>query len=184
MRENCITDREIQDYLDGVTIGKARAQLEKHLEICSNCEKRMKQFQFIFDGLESIEVPELPANFAEKTLAFVKNEKARILRRRTVNISIAAAIAFILVFFVPLMNLLTLAGVNTGPVLNFLTEMKLEFQLFLNYLINIFNVILVLNSGFKSGQLLNGIIWGGIAAVFILFLKLKDRFSVLHQLMS
>ena len=184
MEKKCVTTREIQDYLDGLLSPTKTVEFEEHLEECRVCRIRLREFEVLFKGLEPTEIPELPQNFVNDTMQFVKQESKKAYKRKIISVSIAAIAAIIMLIFLPMGSFLNLFGFDSGPLPQYLTELKLEFGIIMNFITNFINGLIVLNSGMKGGQLLNGIIFGGIAVITIIFLKLKDRMRIIHQLIG
>jgi len=51
----CQNIREyIEDYLEGRLSAQEAAEIEKHLDSCSDCQKELKQWQKLFQGLSSL----------------------------------------------------------------------------------------------------------------------------------
>lgn len=184
MINKCLPDHVIQNYIEGLLPPAERKRVEEHLHQCPGCEKRLKQFEFVFKGLEQVDYPEPPEDFTIKTLRFIRQERTRKLRKRVYTGVVGIAAALLGILIITSTNLLMLLGIDISPVARLFIEIKHEVLMFTNYLTGILNVISVLAAGLKGGQLINSLFWGGVAAVFIIFLKLRDKLRILQHVIG
>lgn len=174
MKNKCLTEEQINDYLDRQLSNGELGEVEEHLKACKHCRDRVLRLRVIFDGLERIKVPELPENFTEKTMSYVKAEKERRKKEKILTSILAAS--FIVFLFLTTALIRAVSGPEAWSAIG-LDDMKQGWNLF----INIFNAFVLIKSGLRGGQFLNGLIWGGIAIASILILKLREKTGIIHN---
>jgi hypothetical protein len=67
-----ITEEQIQDYLDKQDSINT-SDIEKHLQICSSCQKNLAEYQELYTVLNSDPFPELPKDFSTQVLSAVSD---------------------------------------------------------------------------------------------------------------
>ena len=149
MKKNkCLSEELLNDYLDRCLTNGVLAEVEEHLKACKTCRNRVFQLRVIFDGLERIKIPELPCDFTEKTMAFVKEEKQRRKRDKVLSIIAAASLPILLFLTFAMIKFISVAE---DPALFGFEDLRQGWALFLNLL----NAMAMIKSGLRGGQVLN-----------------------------
>jgi anti-sigma factor RsiW len=88
-----LTEDQAQDLVDGLLPHGEREPLTAHAAGCARCQALVDSYQALAEALDTLPLPELPADFTEGVLARVEaQERARARERRTVVAVVAAAL--------------------------------------------------------------------------------------------
>ena len=81
MAQQHLTDREIQDFLDGNVPLYELDLLKQHLNGCPHCQHQIEQYRTLYVDLKQKVDFDLPPNFAESIVAQIAPKPVRFWRK-------------------------------------------------------------------------------------------------------
>ena len=106
-----ITEEQIQDYLDKQDSFDT-TDIEKHLKICSSCQKNLAEYQELYAALKSDPYPDLPKDFSTRLLSAISDtqeDKKQLFESGSIMAFFLFGIAASLYFVNPLPFLTSIA---------------------------------------------------------------------------
>ncbi len=97
-----LTDRELQEFLDGTTLLSKAA--ERHVEQCPSCQASIEAYKSLYEQLRTADSPVIPDGFLNRVMGRVNSE--RVLVRKHDWFRSASVVG----------TAITLAGVTLGIV--------------------------------------------------------------------
>jgi len=70
------------DYLDENLSSIDRANVEKHIEVCTKCSNKLTQFRKLNELLINTEIVESNSNFQNEFISLLEDEKKNVLKKR------------------------------------------------------------------------------------------------------
>ena len=178
MGKKCLSDIELQNYLDKTISELEKEKIEKHLSLCEKCNRRLKEYKLLFYGLSNFSVPKLPYDFTQKALEF-SMMKAKTYERRRIFAKVVILITSVMLSLFFLIFQPIILGEESGE---FFSHLIIQFRLFFQFISGFFKLFQVFYTGFKGTELLNTLIFLVLGAVVLVLIKFKEKTRYINQI--